>query len=159
MTPSLPNTTPAEVLNISPENLDVANEYLQTQSIQQVSQNLAISPDQVSQVLQRREVRAYIDNVFLDVGFNNRFRMRSAMDALIQRKFQELEEAEIGSNKDIADLLALSHKMSMDILDRQIQLEKLKEANIKSQVNVQVNEFGNGSKYNTLLEKIMKGDV
>jgi hypothetical protein len=81
------------------------------------------------------------------------------MDALIQRKFQELEEAEIGSNKDIADLLALSHKMSMDILDRQIQLEKLKEANIKSQVNVQVNEFGNGSKYNTLLEKIMKGDV
>jgi DNA-binding CsgD family transcriptional regulator len=159
MTPSLPNTTPAEVLNISPENLDVANEYLQTQSIQQVAQNLAISPDQVSQVLQRREVRAYIDNVFLDVGFNNRFRMRSAMDALIQRKFQELEEAEIGSNKDIADLLALSHKMSMDILDRQIQLEKLKEANIKSQVNVQVNEFGNGSKYNTLLEKIMKGDV
>jgi hypothetical protein len=81
------------------------------------------------------------------------------MDALIQRKFQELEEAEIGSSKDIADLLALSHKMSMDILDRQIQLEKLKEANIKSQVNVQVNEFGNGSKYNTLLEKIMKGDV
>jgi len=151
--------TPAEVLNISPENLDVANEYLQTQNIQQVSQNLSIAPDQVSQILSRREVRAYIDNVFLDVGFNNRFRMRSAMDALIQRKFQELEEAEIGSSKDIADLLALSHKMSMDILDRQIQLEKLKEANIKSQVNVQVNEFGNGSKYNTLLEKIMKGDV
>ena len=157
-TPNLPTATPAEVLNISPENLDVANEYLQTQDIQQVSQNLSIAPDMVSQILQRREVRAYIDNVFMDVGFNNRFRMRSAMDALIQRKFQELEEAEIGSSKDIADLLALSHKMSIDLLDRQIQLEKLKEANIKSQVNVQVNEFGSGSKYNTLLEKLMKGE-
>lgn len=113
----------------------------------------------VSQILSRREVRAYIDNVFMDVGFNNRFRMRSAMDALIQKKFQELEEAEVGSSKDIADLLALSHKMSIDLLDRQIQLEKLKEANLKSQVNVQLNNFGSGSKYDTLLEKIMKGDV
>lgn len=151
--------TPAEVLDISPENLDVANTYLETQSIKQVADILSIPTDMVSQILSRREVRAYIDNVFMDVGFNNRFRMRSAMDALIQKKFQELEEAEVGSSKDIADLLALSHKMSIDLLDRQIQLEKLKEANLKSQVNVQLNNFGSGSKYDTLLEKIMKGDV
>lgn len=151
--------TPAEVLDISPENLDVANAYLQFQSIKEVADTLDIGTDLVSQILSRREVRAYIDNVFLDVGFNNRFKMRSAMDALISKKFQELEEAEIGSSKDIADLLALSHKMSMDILDRQIQLEKLKESNIKSQVNVQLNEFGSGSKYNSLLEKIMSGNV
>ena len=151
--------TPAEVLDISPENLDVANTYLETQSIQQTADILSVSTDMVSQILTRREVRAYIDNVFMDVGFNNRFRMRSAMDALIQKKFQELEEAEVGSGKDIADLLALSHKMSMDVLDRQLQLEKLKEANLKSQVNVQLNDFGSGSKYNTLLEKLMKGEV
>ena len=151
--------TPAEVLDISPENLDVANTYLQTQSIQQTADILDVATDMVSQILSRREVRAYIDNVFMDVGFNNRFRMRSAMDALIQKKFQELEEAEVGSGKDIADLLALSHKMSMDVLDRQLQLEKLKEANLKSQVNVQLNDFGSGSKYNTLLEKLMKGEV
>lgn len=151
--------TPAEVLDISPENLDVANTYLQTQSIQQTADILDVATDMVSQILSRREVRAYIDNVFMDIGFNNRFRMRSAMDALIQKKFQELEEAEVGSGKDIADLLALSHKMSMDVLDRQLQLEKLKEANLKSQVNVQLNDFGSGSKYNTLLEKLMKGEV
>ena len=151
--------TPAEVLDISPENLDVANTYLQTQSIQQTANILDVATDMVSQILSRREVRAYIDNVFMDIGFNNRFRMRSAMDALIQKKFQELEEAEVGSGKDIADLLALSHKMSMDVLDRQLQLEKLKEANLKSQVNVQLNDFGSGSKYNTLLEKLMKGEV
>lgn len=152
-------TTPAETLDISPENLEIANCYLSQQNLEQVAQTLHISTDLVSQVLSRREVRAYIDNVFLDLGFNNRFRMRSAMDAIIQQKFQELEEAGIGSNKDIADLLALSHKMSMDILDRQIKLEEAKAKNIRSQVNVQVNEFGSdGTKYGSLLERLMKHD-
>lgn len=153
-------TTPAETLDISPENLEIANTYLQTQNIEQTAHNLSVATDTVSQVLQRREVRAYIDSVFLDLGFNNRFKMRSAMDALIQQKFQELEEAGIGSNKDIADLLALSHKMSMDILDRQIKLEEAKAKNIRSQVNVQLNEFGgDGSKYGSLLERLMKHDA
>lgn len=152
--------TPAETLDISPENLEIANAYLEQQSIDKVSQTLGVSTDLVSKTLQQREVRAYIDSVFLDLGFNNRFRMRQAMDALIQQKFQELEEAGVGSGKDIADLLQMSHKMSMDILDRQIKLEEAKAKNIRSQVNVQVNEFGNdGTKYGSLLERLMKHDT
>ena len=153
-------TTPAEVLDISPENLEVANSYLVNQNIEAVSQSLQISTDSVSKILQRKEVRSYIDNVFMDMGFNNRFKMRRAMDALLAQKFQELEEAGIGSGKDIADLMALSHKMSMDILDREIKLEEAKAKNIKSQVNVQVNEFGgDGTKYGSLLERILKNDA
>ena len=156
----LPTNTPAEVLDISPENLEIANAYLQLQSIEQTAAELNIPTDLVSKTLQNNQVRAYIDNVFLDLGFNNRFRMRSAMDALIQQKFKELEEAGVGSNKDIAELLALSHKMSMDILDRQIKLEEAKSKNIKSQVNVQVNEFGgSNTKYGSLLEKLLKNDA
>ena len=84
--------------------------------------------------------------------------MRKAMDALIGQKFQELEEAGVGSGKDIADLLALSHKMTIETLDRQIALEKLKSESIKNQVNVQVNEFGNGA-YGNLMEKLLKGTL
>jgi len=157
---SLPTTTPAEVLDISPENLEVANTYLQHQNIGEVANILDITPDTVSKVLQRREVRSYIDNVFLDIGFNNQFRMRSAMDALIQQKFQELEEAGIGSSKDIAELLALSHKMTIDVLDRQIKLEEARNKSVKNQVNVQVNEYGvAGSKYGSLIERLMKQDI
>lgn len=153
-------TTPAEVLDISPENLEVANSYLVNQNIEAVSQSLQISTDSVSKILQRKEVRSYIDNVFMDMGFNNRFKMRRAMDAILAQKFQELEEAGIGSGKDIADLLALSHKMSMDILDREIKLEEAKAKNIKSQVNVQVNEFGgDGTKYGSLLERLLNNDA
>lgn len=156
---TLPTTHPAEVLVISPEGLEVANTYLQTQSVEKAADDLGVSTETILAQLDRPEVKRYIDQVFLDTGFNNRFKMRKAMDALIARKFQELDEAGVGSSKDIADLLQLSHKMTMEELDRQIALEKLKTKNssIRSQVNVQINEgVQPGSNYGNLLERLMK---
>lgn len=158
---NLPISTPAQSLMISPESLEIANSYLEFQSIDKVSEELGFPKDMISEILDRREVKAYIDNIFADVGFNNRFRIRGVMDVIIRKKLEELDEAEVGSGKDIADLLALSHKMSMDYLDRQIQLEKLRAGNSpKSQVNVQVNEFGasagDGTKYGSLIQKLLE---
>lgn len=159
---NLPNTrAPAELLQISPEALEVANCYLQTQDARQVADELGVAAELVANTLSRPEVKAYINQVFFDIGFNNRFRMRSAMDAIIRRKFQEMEESGTGSNKDIADLLALSHKMSMELLDREIQLEKLRQGGggPKNQVNVQINEAGDGTKYGALIAKLMGGEI
>lgn len=153
---TLPVTTPAEVLDISPEALEVANCYLQNQDIDKVCEELDTSRELVTQVLAKKEVKAYIDHVFFNLGFNNRFKMRSAMDAILKKKFQELHESDMGSTKDIADLLALSHKMTMDEMSRQIELEKLRQTNIKNQVNVQIND-GGGSKYDTLMRQLMTG--
>lgn len=149
----LPTTTPAESLDISPEALEVANIYLQCQDIKETSNTLDIAPELVTQILQKREVRAYVDHVFMNLGYNNRFRMRDAMDAVIKQKFQELHESGMGSTKDIAELLALSHKMSMDELDKQIKLETLRQSNIKNQVNVQIND--DGSKYSHLIQTLL----
>lgn len=150
---------PAETIKISPEALEIANCYLQLQDIRQVASNLDLDPELVTTTLARREVRGYIDQVFFDTGYNNRFLMRSAVDALIKQKFQELEEAGVGSSKDIAELLALSHKMSMDLLDREIQLEKIRQGNPgpSKQVNVQIND-GDGSKYGQLIHKLISGE-
>jgi hypothetical protein len=152
-----PTTAPAEVLEISPEALEVANCYLQCQDARAVADNLCLPVESVSQILSRREVKSYINQVFFDLGFNNRFKMRSAMDAVLKRKFKEMEEADVGSNKDIAELLALSHKMSMELLDREIQLEKLRSERQgpKSQVNVQINEGGDGTKYGALISRLL----
>lgn len=152
---NLPTNHPAEVLQISPEALEVANSYLQLQNIPKVAQDLDLPIEQVVEVLERREVKSYLDNVFFDMGFNNRHKMRQAMDVIIQKKFQELDEAGIGSNKDIIEILALSHKMSMEYMDKQIQLEKLRGSNIRSQVNVQINEAGSNSNYGSLIERII----
>jgi len=149
---------PAETLQISPEALEVANCYLQTNSSEVVSQELGVPLDRVCEILARPEVRGYVDRVFFDSGYNNRFLMRRAMDAVIKRKFEELEEAGVGSGKDIADLLHLSHKMSMDLLDREIQLQKLRtESAPQRQVNVQIND--DGTKYSQLIHKLISGDV
>lgn len=162
---SLPTHTPAEYIKISPEALEVANCYLQTQNIREVAEALDLTPDYVSVVLNRREVRSYVDHVFMDTGFNNSSKMRMAMDAIIKKKFQEMEEAETGSNKDIIEILGLSHKMTMDLLDRQIKLEQVRQGNTgtgKNQVNVQINnDTGSGTNYDKLLSRLMssKGDV
>jgi len=151
-----PDASPAEYIEISPEALEVANCYLQTQDIRAVADQLEVAVDLVSDILARREVKAYVDHVFLDTGFNNRYKMRRAMDAILAKKFQEMEEADTGSNKDILEILALSHKMTMDQMDKQIQLEKIRAGtgnNAKTQVNVQVNN--EGTNYDRLLNKLM----
>lgn len=150
---------PAETIRISPEALEIANCYLQVQDVRKVAHELSLDPEVVTTTLARREVRGYIDQVFFDTGYNNRFLMRSAMDALIRQKFVELEEAGVGSSKDIAELLALSHKMSMDLLDREIQLEKIRQGapGPQKQVNVQIND-SDGSKYGQLIHKLISGE-
>jgi predicted transcriptional regulator len=152
---SLVPQTPAEAISISPEGLEIANCYLTTQDIQKTADSLGVPTDIVSQYLAKREIKAYIDSIFLDYGFNNRFRIRNIMDGIINKKLEEMEEADIGSSKDISELLALSHKMTMEILDRQIKLEEVKQKNIiKNQTNIQFNESGGGSNYQALLDKL-----
>lgn len=155
--PLPPTQLPAEYVQISPEALEVANCYLQCQDIRQVADELSIGVDQVTQYLAKREVRAYIDHVYLDIGFSNRFKMRQAMDAIIKQKFQEMTESGVGSNKDIIEILALSHKMTMEHMDRQIKLEQIRaeKPTPHNQVNVQINDNG-GSNYDRLLQKLME---
>ena len=162
---NLPATqaSPAEALHISPENLEIANCFLELQDSQKVADALDVPVDLVTRVLARSEIKAYTNQVFFEVGFNNRFRMRDLMDTLIKKKLQDMSESETGSNKDILDILALSHKMSMEQMDREIALEKLKQGNqsaaIKSQVNVQINDgLGDGTKYGALISKLLTGD-
>lgn len=148
---------PAETVQIAPEALEVANCYLQLQDARRVADELDLPVTLVTEILARREVKSYVDHVFMDTGFNNRFEMRAAMDALIKKKFQEMHEADVGSTKDITELLALSHKMSMDLLDREIQLAKAQQANQpQKQVNVQIND--DGTKYSSLISRLISGD-
>ena len=158
--PLPPTQLPAEYVNISPEALEIANCYLQCQDVRAVAEELEVGVDIVTQALAKREVKAYIDHVYLDVGFSNRFKMRAAVDAIVKKKFQEMEEQGTGQNKDILEILAFSHKMTMEQMDRQIKLEALRAEKEKpkeaphNQVNVQIND--SGSKYDQLLAKLMQ---
>ena len=99
---------------ISPESIEIANAYLEKGDITAVSMELKVPRDVVSEYLNKREVKKYIDSVYLDAGYRNRFKLAEVMDTLIDRKLEEAEETEMYSNKDLADLLQMAHKMRMD---------------------------------------------
>ena len=143
---------------ISPEGLEVANAYLELGNIPAVCARLKVDESEVSEVLAKRKVKGYIDQVYLDTGYRNRFKLATALDDLIDRKMEEAEESEIYTNKDLADLLQMAHKMRMDEIKAQADLEKAKASNIKSQTNVQINgevPFGQGN-YGELMKKLLK---
>ncbi len=143
-------------VKMSPEGLEVANTYLQLGSVSEVCTALALDENTVSEYLNKREIKQYIDQVYLDTGYRNRFKLASALDNIIEEKLSEVEETGMYTNKDVADLLQMAHKMRMDEIKAMAEMEKAKTAPIKQQANIQINElpFGQGN-YGKLMEKLI----
>lgn len=147
-----------ELTTISPEGLEVANSYLQFGNINGVVQSLGVSENQVVELLNKREVKKYIDTVYLDMGYRNKNNIASLLDEMIESKLEEAKESGVYSNKDLADLLQMAHKMRMDEIKAQADLEKAQNSNVRTQNNVQINEglpFGQGN-YGKLMDKLLK---
>jgi len=149
-----------EVTTISPEGLEIANSYLQFGNIRGVCQHLQVSENRVVEALNKREVKKYIDTVYLDMGFRNKNNIASALDEMIQSKLEEAQETGMYSNKDLADLLQMAHKMRMDEIKAQTDAEKA-TTSIRTQNNVQINDgslpFGQGN-YGKLMDKLLNGE-
>ena len=149
-----------EVTTISPEGLEIANSYLQFGNIRGVCQHLQVTENKVVEALNKREVKKYIDTVYLDMGFRNKNNIASALDEIIASKLEEAQESGMYSNKDLADLLQMAHKMRMDEIKAQADSEKA-TTNIRTQNNVQINDgsipFGQGN-YGKLMDKLLNGE-
>lgn len=140
-------------LIISPEGLELANAYLEFGSIKEASAALHISLDKASQMLEKAEVKRYLDNVYLDLGYRNRNKLGALLDEIIDSKLEEARESEVYSSKDLLDIIKVAHKMRMDEIEA---AAKHDTTNIKQQTNVQINEspFGQGN-YGKLMEKLL----
>ena len=147
-----------ELTTISPEGLEVANSYLTFGNIRAVVEQLGVAENKVVELLNKREVKKYIDTVYLDMGYRNKNNIASLLDEMIESKLDEAKESGVYSNKDLADLLQMAHKMRMDEIKAQAELQKAEATSVKSQSNIQVNEgvpFGQGN-YGKLMEKLLK---
>lgn len=136
---------------VSPEGLELANAYLECGSVEKAAKKLNISRDKAVQVLGKAEVKRYIDAVYLDLGYRNKFKLAALLDEVIESKLAEARESEMYSTKDLADLIQLAHKIRMD----EIKAEQ-GNSTIRNQTNVQINEtpFGQGN-YGKLMEKLL----
>ena len=146
-----------ELTTISPEGLEVANSYLQFGNIRGVCDHLQVAENKVVEILNKREVKKYIDTVYLDIGYRNKNNIGSVLDEMIASKLEEAQESGVYSGKDLADLLSMAHKMRMDEIKAQTELAKAEAGSIKTQNNVQINSevpFGQGN-YGKLMEKLL----
>ena len=145
------------VTKMSPEGLEIANAYLELGNLPSVCARLSRDENTVQEYLGKREIKQYIDQVYLDTGYRNRFKLATTLDDIIDKKLEESEESQIYTNKDLADLIQMAHKMRMDEIKAMAELEKAKASNIKNQTNVQINSelpFGQGN-YGKLMEKLL----
>ncbi len=128
---------------LSPESLDIANAYLMYGSAKDTAEQLQIPEHEVIQLLERQDVKDYINGVYLDRGYRNRHKIGQVLDKMIESKLEEAEESGIYTSKDLFDLLTLAHKMRMD---------ELKTPSQGTTVNIA--NFGQGN-YGSLMERLL----
>ncbi|QFR57743.1 terminase small subunit [Serratia phage Slocum] len=145
---------------ISPEGLEVAEAYISAGHDTKLAAELLNLPvESVAAMLKKREVKHYLDNIFMEQGFRNRDKFFGVMDTIIELKLEELEESKMGSSADILEIMKTAHKMKMDEMKLQIELLKLEAAKPTNQTNIQ-NNFsipgGQDSQYMNLLGMLSK---
>ncbi len=138
---------------IGPETAAIANTYLANAcSLNETSHALDLPTHEISATLQQPLVKAYVNLILRETGYRHMVMIAKKLDDLVELKWAELEEAEIGSNKDIADLLQLAHKMRLD-MSKLLQVD-MEKKNTASTHNTQVNVYGPGN-YGKLMEKLV----
>lgn len=139
---------------LAPESLLAAQTYLETLNLGEAARTLEISEDELTHQLNKKEVKRFIDAVFLDQGYLNRFKLQEKLTYIIDKKLEEMEDTELYSEKDIADLLALAHKMRMDEINAMIKADQtINKTTIAKQQNIQINDWGEN--YKNLLENLV----
>jgi hypothetical protein len=144
---------PDEDWKMSPEMQAVAESYLVTTDVRLTAQDLGIPKEKVTYYLNKPECKRFIDTIFLEQGYLNRHRLQDIMSEVMELKLEEMRESEMGSNKDIADLVMMLHKIRQD----EAKATQTGPNAPTTQTNVQINNgagFG-GENYNALLEKLV----
>ncbi len=101
---------------------------------------------EVAAVLTRKDVKDYLDGVYLDMGFRNKNKLGALLDRMIEEKIEQAIETEQLTGKDLFDLITLAHKMRMD----EIKLTQAPQIG----TNINVAQFGEGN-YGKLMDKLM----
>jgi len=96
---------------LDPSILIVANEYLSGESIDAIAKNHALTMDQVTAIIERKDVRSYVDSVYLSQGYLNRVKRLALINRVVDKKLEEAIESEVYSKKDLLDWMKLLNDM------------------------------------------------
>ena len=142
---------PDEQWKMNPEMMEVVNSYLITTDARLTATDLGIPREKVIYYLNKPEAKRFVDTIYLEQGYLNRHRLQDILGEVMELKLEEMRESEMGTKKDILDIIALAHKIRSD----ETKITETPNAP-HNQTNVQINNAaGFGENYNTLLEKLV----
>lgn len=90
---------------IDPVMLSVANDVLAGKDIDTIANSTGIGSDLVTQILDKKEVKSYMDTVMLSQGYANRSNRLKLINRVIEQKIEEAMETGVYSKKDLLDWL------------------------------------------------------
>lgn len=148
LAPLTVETTVDTVLNksleapaLDPIVLSVANQIIEGKSLSDISEGFNVPTDIISMIANKKEVKEYVDTVFLSQGYLNRFKRQGIIENVITAKVEEAMETQEWSKKDLLEWMKHLHDIEKET--------KPKEKN--PVVAVQIN-----NNYNQLMEDLMK---
>ena len=151
MTQAIAQTT--QSFKLSPEALEFTNVYLSCLDISETAKELGISREEAAGFLRKKEVKKFIDTVYMEQGYMNRFKLSAVLDKIIESKLAEALETEVYTGKDLLEVLTLAHKIQMD------QAKIQKEEAPTRQTNVQVNNNNSfGENLGSLIDRVIQGE-
>ena len=133
-----------EAPELDPQHLLVANELLCGKSIPSIAETTGLSTDQVTAIVERSEIRRYVDAVYMSQGYLNRVRRMQIINRVVDEKLAEVAETGVWSKRDLLDWMKLLNDMD-------------KESRPKAPTTaVQVNH--NTNNYTTLMQDLFQKD-
>ena len=104
-------TTSVDALNktldtppLDPVVLAIANDFLSGKSIEEMSDEYGVSQDRITSVVEKKEVKIYIDSVFATQGYLNRVKRINLINQVIDQKIADAVETGVYSKKDLSEL-------------------------------------------------------
>ena len=92
-----------ETPKLDPVLLAIANDYLDGRDLDKISEEYGVTQDRVAAVLEKDDVKKYIDNVYVTQGYLNRVRRMKLVNQVIEQKVQDALESGVWSNRDLLD--------------------------------------------------------
>jgi len=146
---------PDEGYKVSPEALEIAKTYMACHDTKETALALGIATEKVSYYLRKPDVKRFVDAIFLEQGYMNRGKLQDIMDDLFEKKLEEMQDSEMGTSKDILELLTLQHKMRMEELKLMDKLNTPQGGGNTTKINV-AGPASFGSNYDSLLGQLIK---
>jgi hypothetical protein len=104
---------------LDPVFLSIANDFLSGKSVSSIADDYGLPADRITAVLEKKEVKSYVDTVYATQGYLNRVKRIDLINRVIEQKMEDALETGVLSKKDLLDWLKLLNDMETAVKPKQ----------------------------------------